>query len=255
MQLVLATAPRHRSLADHVALVTGAGRGIGRAIAQRLAREGCHVMLIARNQHELHATRQLCESEGVAALARPLDLADVHALPSAIDACVEHLGGLNMLINNAGWHQFAAALDADLAVWDRLIDVNLRAAMHLTRLALPHIVAGAQQGKRGAVIFISSLGGKFSAPTNAGYAAAKHALTGFSGSVFEDVRDFGVKVCAIYPGWVNTGLLAEWLNPAEVIQPEDVAEAVHFVLSSAPTVCPTEIVLQTQSSRAGRLFA
>lgn len=244
-----------RLLERHAALVTGAGRGIGRAIALMLAREGCDVGLIARDADALRRTQAECESHGVRALPLAMDLSEIASLPSAIELCVQAFGGLHVLVNNAGIHQFASAIDADLDVWDRMLDVNLRAAMHATRLALPHIVAGAQAGQRGAVFFISSLGGKFTAPTNAGYAAAKHALTGFGGSVFEDVRDFGVKVCVIYPGWTNTGLLADWLRPDEVIQPEDVAEAVRFVIASAPTVCPTEIVLQTQSSRAARLFS
>ncbi|BCX05525.1 MAG: aldehyde dehydrogenase [Candidatus Roseilinea sp.] len=244
-----------RLLEGHAALVTGAGRGIGRAIARMLAREGCNVGLVARDADALCRTQAACEAHGVRALPLAMDLSEMASLRLAIAACVEAFGGLNVLVNNAGVHQFASAVEADLNVWDRMLDVNLRATMHATRLALPHIVAGAQSGRRGAVIFISSLGGKFTAPTNAGYAATKHALTGFGGSVFEDVRDFGVKVCVIYPGWTNTGLLADWLRPEEVIQPEDVAEAARFVIASAPTVCPTEIVLQTQSSRAARLFS
>lgn len=241
-------------LRGHAALVTGAGRGIGRAIALMLAREGCDVGLIARDAQALRQTQAECEAYGVRALPLAMDLSEMASLPLAVQACDEAFGRLNVLVNNAGIHQFASAMDADLAIWDRMLDVNLRAAMHATRLALPRIIAGAQAGRRGAVIFISSLGGKFTAPTNAGYAAAKHALTGFGGSVFEDVRDFGVKVCVIYPGWTNTDLLADWLRPDEVIQPEDVAEAVRFVITSGPTVCPTEIVLQTQSSRAARLL-
>ncbi len=244
-----------RLLEGHAALVTGAGRGIGRAIALMLAREGCDVALIARRADALRQTQALCEAHDVRALPLAMDLSDASLIGPAVDACRETFGGLNILVNNAGTHQFASAVSADLAVWDHMLDVNLRSVMHATRCALPHIVAGAQAGRRGAVIFISSLGGKFTAPTNAGYAATKHALTGFGGSVFEDVRDFGVKVCVIYPGWTNTGLLADWLRPEEVIQPEDVAEAMRFVIASAPTVCPTEIVLQTQSSRAARLFS
>lgn len=244
----------HKPLEGHAALVTGASRGIGKAIALMLAREGCNVALVGRHAEALHHVQAACETQGVRALALALDLAERAMIASAIDACEEAFGGLNILVNNAGMHRFASAMDADLELWDRMLDVNLRAAMHATRLALPHIVNGARTGRKAAVIFISSLGGKFTAPTNAGYAASKHALTGFGGSVFEDVRDHGVKVCVIYPGWTNTDLLAEWLDPREVIQPEDVAEAVRFVIHSAPTVCPTEIVLQPQSSRAARLF-
>ncbi|MDW8053055.1 MAG: SDR family oxidoreductase [Anaerolineae bacterium] len=244
----------HKPLAGHAALVTGASRGIGRAVALMLAREGCNVALIGRHAEALHHVQRECEAEGVRALALAVDLAERAMIASAVDACEEAFGGLNILVNNAGIHRFASAVDADLELWDRMVDVNLRAAMHATRLALPYIVAGTRAGQRGAVVFISSLGGKFTAPTNAGYAATKHALTGFGGSVFEDVRDHGVKVCVIYPGWTNTGLLADWLDPREVIQPEDVAAAVRFVIHSAPTVCPTEIVLQPQSSRAAKLF-
>lgn len=241
-------------LKNHTAIVTGAGRGIGRAVALMLAREGCDLALIARNARQLDETAAACQALGGRALAMPLDLAEMPALANAIESAVRELGGLNALVNNAGTHAFASSLDSDLAQWDRMLDVNLRAAMHATRLALPHIARGTAAGKRGAVILVSSLGGKFSAPTNAGYAATKHALTGFGGSVFEDVRDLGIKVCTLYPGWTNTGLLADWLSPADAIQPEDVAEAVRFVLAAAPTVCPTEIVLQPQSSRAARLL-
>jgi NADP-dependent 3-hydroxy acid dehydrogenase YdfG len=227
---------------------------MGRAIALMLAQEGCDLALIARSQHELDETARACEAQGVRALRLPLDLADVTATAGAIDATLRELGGVNVLVNNAGAHAFASAVDADLRLWDRMLDVNLRAVMHATRLALPHIARAAREGRRGAVVFISSLGGKFSAPTNAGYAATKHALTGFSGSVFEDVRDAGVKVCTIYPGWTNTGMLADWLKPEDVIQPEDVAAAVRFVIASPRTACPTEIVLQPQSSAAARLF-
>ena len=241
-------------LKGHVALVTGASRGIGRAIAMMLAREGCDVALVARQADALRAAQADCAAFGVRAVPLVADLNDAPAIAAAIAQCVEALGGLNVLINNAGVHQFASALTADLETWDRILNINLRAVMHATRLALPHIVAGARAGQRGAVIFISSLGGKFTAPTNAAYAATKHALTGFSGCVFEDVRDFGVKVSVIYPGWTNTGLLPDWLTADQVIQPADVAEAVRFVLAAPPTACPTEIVLQPQSSRAGELF-
>lgn len=167
-------------LSDHIAIVTGAGRGIGRAVALMLAREDCDLALIARNERELGETAAACLALGARALPLPLDLADMPALAGAIETAARELGGLNVLVNNAGAHAFASSVDADLEQWDRMLDVNLRAVMHATRLALPHIARGAAAGKRGAVIFVSSLGGKFSAPTNAGYAATKHALTGFA---------------------------------------------------------------------------
>jgi len=243
-----------KMLEGHAALVTGAGRGIGRATAIMLAREGCDVLLMARHRAELESTQQTCLEVGARAVVFVSDVAADQVMTRATQACVDSFGGLNILVNNAGVHLFSSAAEADLDGWDRMLDVNLRATMHATGHAMPHIIDGTKRGKLGACIFISSLGGKFSAPTNAGYAATKHALTGFGGSVFEDVRDHGIKVCTIYPGWVNTGLLAKWLQPDEVIQPEDVAEAVRYVITTHDTVCPTEIVLQPQRSTAARLF-
>jgi len=105
-------------LEGHAALVTGAGRGIGRATALMLAREGCNIALAARDADALRRTQAECEAHGVRAVALTLDLGEPSLITSAIDACTEAFGGLNVLINNAGVHQFASALDADLAVWD-----------------------------------------------------------------------------------------------------------------------------------------
>ena len=245
------------SIENKKVLITGGTDGIGKVTALELAKHGAHVIVVGRNPQKTENTvREIRRASGNEKVDYLLaDLSEQNEVRRIAAEYRRRYDRLHVLINNAGIHQFASAVDADLAMWDRMLDVNLRAAMHATRLALPHIVAGARAGRRGAVIFVSSLGGKFTAPTNAGYAATKHALTGFGGSVFEDARDFGVKVCVIYPGWTNTGLLADWLRPDEVIQPEDVAEAARFVIAAAPTVCPTEIVLQPQSSRAARLFA
>jgi 3-oxoacyl-[acyl-carrier protein] reductase len=243
------------ALTGHTALITGASNGMGRAAALMLAAEGCDVALLARTATTLEAVAVECRAHSVRAEAIPCDVADRAALADAVARARGALGPLNIVINAAGLHRFASSVDADLQAWDAILDVNLRATMHATRLALPDIVAGARAGKCGAVIVISSLGGKFSAPTNAAYSASKHALTGFAGSVFEDVRDDGVKVCAFYPGWSNTGMLADWLDPALAIQPADIAALIRTVVLFPGNACPTEIVVQPQSSRAARLFS
>lgn len=233
-------------LAGQVAFVTGASRGIGRAIATMLAREGCSLALVGRDEAALAETAAACAAFGATVLPLPADLRDTAAIPALVERCVRHFGQLNILINNAGIFDWASTVDADLAAWDAVLDTNLRATMHLTHSAAPHIV----RHGRGAIIFIASMAGKRAFANNAAYIASKHGLVGFAGGVFEDLRAHNVKVCAICPGFVNAGASLTINAPpetfAEFIQPDDVARAVGFVLSFPATACPTEIILSPQ---------
>lgn len=229
-----------------IALVTGASRGIGRAIALGLAEAGCDVAVAARSVEALEEVAGACREKGVRALVLPLDLTELEAIPSAVERCVEELGGLSVLVNNAGMGGGGAADATDPEVWDRMIDVNVRALMHLTRYALPHIERA--EARRG-VINIASISGKMSFAGGGGYCATKHAVVGFSHSVFEDVREKGIKVCAICPGYVNTPMVeGRGLDLAKTIQPEDIARTVRFVLEFPETGCPTEILVRPQRS-------
>src|SRR5205823_4790432 len=145
-----------RSIAGSVALVTGAGRGIGRAVALVLAEEGCDLALLARSESELGETAALCRDHNVRALVLPSDISDTAALERSVAACVAELGGLNILVNNAGMFADAPAPEADPDGWERMLHVNLLGAMRATRLALPHIL----KADRGAVVFIASLAAK-----------------------------------------------------------------------------------------------
>jgi len=157
-------------------------------------------------------------------------------------------GGLNMLVNNAAVYHFGPIAKAEPAHWDEMLDVNLRSAMRLTQLCIPHIIRGAEvAGGRGAVIFISSLATEHAFYGGAGYSASKRGLDGFAESLFEDVGDYGVKVCVIHPGWVNTRMV-EWahLDKAMMIQPDEVAELIRMVASWPGTSCPREIRITAQ---------
>ncbi len=234
-----------RPLANNVALITGASRGIGRAIALALAREGVHVALTARSSEALEETVMLCGEQGINALSIIADLSHAEETARIVGTTVAELGGIDILINNAGVFGHGAAHDADLEQWDRGIDINLRSLVHLTRHALPHI----EKNRHGAVINIASISGKMSHPNAGIYCATKHAVVGFSGSVFEDVREKGIKVCAICPGFVNTDMVAgRGLVPEKAIQPEDIARTVLFVLRFPDTGCPTEIIVRPQRS-------
>ena len=232
-------------LRGSVALISGASRGIGRAIAVALAREGCDLALLARTAAALEETATTCRAAGARALALPVDVTDSGALAAAVERCARELGRLDVLVNSAGIYARAPAHEADLAAFQAVLDVNVGATMALTRLALPHIL----QRPRGAVITIGSVAGRMTFPEGGAYCASKWAVLGYQGAVFQDVRERGVKVCTICPGYTSTDMVAgRGLDMDRMIQPDDVARAVIFVATFPDTACPTEIVIEPQRS-------
>jgi len=149
-------------------------------------------------------------------------------------------------VNNAGWGKQAPVAKAGVADWDRTLDVNLRAPMLLTRLVLPTMIGR----ENGAIINIGSIAGKSGEANASAYAASKFGLIGFTQSLFEEVREYGIKTSVILPGFVDTPLIPETrhLDRNKMIRPEDVAEAVLYVLRSGPACCPVEITLRPQRS-------
>lgn len=224
------------------AIVTGASRGIGRAIALELGARGAHLALIARREEPLLAVANEVERRGGRACVFPCDLTETARLAGLMEAIIAKLGRLDALVNNAGAFDFTPVGDADLERWDQVLDVNLRAAIHLTRHALPHL----ERNRTSAVINIASVAGKDCLATGGVYAASKFGLFGFAGSLFEDVRERGVKVCTIAPGQVASRIDVIPLERSVVIPPEDIAKVVAFVLEFPSTSCPTEIVLRPQ---------
>ena len=231
------------SLDKKVALVTGAGRGIGAAVAQRLAASGCRVILTARSSDQLDRVREQIEACGGEALSIVADLTG--------DEDVEHLvqqaqtwGPVDFLINNAGWGKRASVVRANVADWDQTFRLNLRAPMLLAKLLLPAMI---EKGA-GAVINIGSVSGKSGEANGAAYSASKFGLIGFTQSLYEEVRENGVKVAVILPGFVDTPLIPpnKQLDRSKMIQADDVAQAVHYVLTSPSTCCPVEITVRPQ---------
>ena len=225
------------------ALVSGAGKGIGRAIALRLAATGYDVFLLGRDGGALSAVAAACAAQSVQADFMAGDLCDADAIAAALEAVNQRFGVIDVLVNNAGTAARGAVQGADLAAWRKVLDLNLWAAVTLSRGVLPAMIARLQ----GAVINISSISGRHSAGGDAIYAASKHALNGFTASLFEDVREFGIKVSCIMPGFVETELTASLGKRNErMIGAEDVADCVDFVLASSARCCPTEIVIRPQ---------
>ncbi len=228
---------------DKVALITGANRGIGKALAVRLASLGYDLFLLARNDAALHAVRDECLALGVAVGSMAGELLDEAYIESAHNAALERFGKIDVLINNAGSAIGQPVQEANLQAWRDLMDVNFTAAVSLSAKVLPGMIAR----QSGTVINISSISGRNTDAGSAIYSASKHALNGLSGSMYEDVRDYGIKVSTIMPGFVATDLTSPLgLSTDNMIRAEDIADCVEYVLSAASTCCPTEIVLRPQ---------
>jgi len=204
------------------ALVTGAGRGIGRAIARHLAAAGVKVTAVARTASDLdRLVREIAAAEG-RAVAFPGDLRDAGVCAAAVARAVEAHGGLQILVNNAGIGLHAPVAETRDEDWARLFDTNLTAVFRLTRAALPHLARGG-----GHVFMVSSLAGQNPIAGMAAYCASKAALDQFTRCLMLEVRHQRVKVTTIAPGSVATGFGGESEDPASwKLQPDDVAGAV-----------------------------
>jgi 3-oxoacyl-[acyl-carrier protein] reductase len=231
-------------LDDKVALVTGAGRGIGRAIAIALARSGCRVILTSRTQGQLEEVARTIREGGREASVIPADLTNEVDLRRVIDSASGMWDGVDILVNNAGWGKRGAVIRAKIEDWDQTFRLNLRAPMILAKAFLSHMI---EQGG-GAVINIGSVSGKTGEAEGAAYAASKFGLIGFTQSLYEEVREHNVKVSVILPGFVDTPMIppVKHLDRSKMIQPADIAEAVLFVIHAAPTCCPVEMTVRPQ---------
>ena len=234
------------SLEGKVALVTGAGRGIGKAVALLLGRSGCRVVLTARTPDQLDAVQKEISARGGKALTVATDLIKDDEINMLVEKTQQTWGGVDILINNAGWGKRAPVVKAKVEDWDQTFRLNLRAPMVLAKLLLPHMI---EKGE-GAVINIGSVSGKTGEINGAAYSASKFGLIGFTQSLFEEVREYGIKVAVLLPGFVDTPLIPpnRQLDRIKMIQAEDVAQTVHYVLTSPPTACPVEITIRPQRS-------
>jgi 3-oxoacyl-[acyl-carrier protein] reductase len=215
-------------LKEASALVTGAGRGIGRAIAIALAREGVSVTGVARTAADLDSLVGEIEALGGRGLAFAGDVRERSLAESAVSATVEHFGGLQILVNNAGVGAFANVADTSDEEWDTVIGTNLTAVFRLTRTALPHL---AHRG--GHIFMISSLAGVNPIAGMAAYCASKAALDHFAASLMLEVRHDGVKVTTLAPGSVDTDFSSS--RPPDtswMLSPEDLARTVVDLLKA-----------------------
>ena len=214
------------SLAGKVALVTGAGKGIGRAVAVALAREGVHVGLLARTESQLKEVAGEVTALGVRAVVVTANVADISEVNSAVAKVKQELGAVDILINNAGTAIFGKFLELEPQEWELNIQVNLMGVYYTTRAVLPDMIARST----GDIINISSTAGQRGAAVTSAYSASKFGVFGLSESLMQEVRKHNIRVTALAPSTVVTDLAhsANLITGEEdrVMHPEDFAELI-----------------------------
>jgi NADP-dependent 3-hydroxy acid dehydrogenase YdfG len=228
------------NLTSKVAFVTGASKGIGRAIAGGLAREGAHVVLVARSKSELGAAVDEMKKFGLHASCEIADITEPAQLERAMHATVANFGRVDILVNNAGVGHFKPVTELSLREFDDMWNLNMRAVFVATKAVLPHMM----KAKSGVIVNISSLAGKNGFKGGTGYGATKWALRGFASSLMLEVREHNIRVITIFPGSVDTSFSLMNKRGEKITQPEDVASAVVFAVTAPERTMFSEIDLR-----------
>jgi NADP-dependent 3-hydroxy acid dehydrogenase YdfG len=230
------------ALRGKVALVTGAGRGIGRAIALAFAEEGAAVALVARSRADLAGVAAEIRERGGRALAVPTDVTQDAAVESVMENVAGELGRLDILVTSAGTASFAPVADSKPGDWDAMLALNLRAVMVCCRAALPTMM----RQRSGTILNVASIAAKRALPGSAVYTATKMAVIGFSRVLAEELRPHGVRVGVLVPGAVDTPLwdtLGSSPPRDKMLRPEDVARAAVLMAALPPHASLEELTL------------
>jgi 3-oxoacyl-[acyl-carrier protein] reductase len=228
-------------LKNQTAIVTGASRGIGRAIALSLAREGMNIILASRTKSSLDSVADEVSRSGGNPVVIATDVSHVQAVDNLVEKALDSFGKIDVLINNAGIGMFAPVEDIQVSDFDKMFNVNMRGVFLCTRAVLPHM----KKRRSGAIINISSLAGKNFFKGGSGYAATKWALNGFTKCLMLEAREFNIRVSVICPGSVATEFTSDTSKDAsKILQARDVADAVLTVLRLPAHALMSEVDLR-----------
>jgi 3-oxoacyl-[acyl-carrier protein] reductase len=223
---------------NKVAVVTGAGRGIGRAIALELARGGAQIVLAARSSRQLDETAALI---GAAARAFPTDVRERDQVRALFGRTAAELGPVDILVNCAGLGIYAPLVDFSDEDFTTIIDTNLRGTFLTCREVLPSMI----ERQTGHIINIASIAGKVGSANRAVYCASKFGVVGFTESLAEEVRQHGIRVVVVCPGSTDTGFGTSTATAREkMLRPEDVGYAVKMLVMQEPNSFISEIVMR-----------
>jgi NADP-dependent 3-hydroxy acid dehydrogenase YdfG len=229
---------KNRPLGNSIAVVTGASRGIGFAIARRLAQLGASVSVCARDTAKLGAAAAELRQTGAKITAVPADVTRLPQIRVLIKQTLHDLGPIDILVNNAGIGRFGPFHEFGLADWDAVLDTNLKSVFLVSGAVIPSMI----ERKRGHIINIGSLAGKNAFANGSIYCASKWGLLGMSRCMAEDLRQYGIRVSVISPGSVVTEFSPhEGRDTSKMLQPDDVAHAVETIVTQSPRSFVSEI--------------
>ena len=225
-----------QNISGKTALITGGGRGIGRATAIALAEEGVNIGLVGRTMENLVKVQEELKSYDVKTTVAAADVSDMEAVTSAVESIRGELGPIDILLNNAGISKFGGFMDLTPEEWTNIINVNVNGVYYTTRAVLPEMI----ERNTGDIINISSTAGQKGGPITSAYSASKAAVIGLSESLMMEVRKKNIRVATMTPSTVATDMAVELDltdgNPEKVMQPEDLAELIVAQLKLNPRV-------------------
>lgn len=235
-----------------VALVTGAGRGIGRAVALSLAEAGADVCVTARTKSEIAETAEIVRAMGRSALALPADATNGKAISNVVAGTIEKLGDLHLLINNAGTDFFRPLVEISEEEYDRLMAVNVKSMFLFTKAVGKYFI----QQKFGAVVNMASVGAYVAAPYQSVYHASKAAVAHFTKAMAIEWARYNIRVNAVAPGWIRTGLINDLLQDENKLnryvkaipqrrlgEPDEIAPLVVFLCSDLSAYMTGSVVV------------
>ena len=237
-------------LQGRTALVTGGGRGIGRAIALAYARHGARVAVCARTGPQVQGVAAECRALGAEAVAVEGDVRDEMEVRRIVDAVREHLGPIDVLVNNAGAFWTAKVLDTRIPEIEEMLRLNVIAPVAFVQAVLPSML----ERDQGVIINIGSLAGRKGYVKQSAYCASKHALLGFTKSLALEVADTGIRVTMLSPGGVDTDLIAAArpdLDRRTWMDPDDLASAAVSVTTLPEKMAIDEVVIRRRASEPG----
>ena len=233
-----------QTLEGKIAVVTGASRGIGFAIARKLGELGCRLSICSRDPQKLESAANELKRHGINVFAMPADVTSPSDIDSFVRRTESSLGPIEIVVNNAGIGYFGPSHEASEANWDQVLDTNLKSVFLMTKAVAPGLI----QRRSGHIINIASLAGKNAFPGGGIYCASKWGLLGFTQCVAEDLRAYNIRVSAVCPGSVATEFSPQGTHAGKdarkMLQPDDVAHAVAMLVTQAPQSFNSEVVMR-----------